>query len=239
VRLCCEQVISVHRSEHSFAQATPSVAEAVGRLGIRHPVVNDVDGDVASEYGRTHALDMFLVDSAGMVRAVKGGKGSAEAMQALVCGFLSSTYKRITCSAPTADAGSHGKSRLTCQSSTKEIELGRGGSWGLSALQSYTHGSAPVKYTDLSHVSIQDGVFVLSGDWASHKDGVAVHADKTSGMVDTHLRLRYHAKELFALMGLEGLESPGKMCADGVHGTAAKGAACAGSCTSQAGAFGL
>jgi len=70
-------------------------------------------------------------------------------------------------------------------------------------------------------------------------DGITVKEDPTSGMVDTHLRLRYHAKAVYALMGVEGMEYPGKMCADGTHGSAKGGASCRESCYHLAGVDGL
>jgi hypothetical protein len=43
---------------------------------------------------------------------------------------------------------------------------------------------------------------VRSGDWITHKEGLVAVANPRSGLVNTHLRLRYHAKAVYALMGL-------------------------------------
>ena len=41
-----------------------------------------------------------------------------------------------------------------------------------------------------------------SGVWTTHKEGMVATADAGSGLVNTHLRLRYHGKAVYALMGL-------------------------------------
>ena len=75
---------------------------------------------------------------------------------------------------------------------------------------------------------LDDGAFVLSGDWTTHQEGMVAAANPDIGFVNSHLRLRYHAKEVFALMGLETLESGmlGAMCADGAQGSAPAGVPC-------------
>lgn len=162
-----EQVVSVHHSKEKFAHALPNVAEAVQRLGIKHAVLNDLDGDVASAYGSSHTLDMFLVDSTGMIRRVEGGNGSAEKMQTAACAVLASTFHRIQCGSPATNPAVPIRGRPTCPASTASFWVGRQGTGGLSTLQAYAPGDAAVKYADMAHVAMHDGVFALSGAWAT------------------------------------------------------------------------
>jgi len=50
--------------------------------------------------------------------------------------------------------------------------------------------------TDMWHAHVR------SGDWITHKEGMVATYNHRSGLVNTHLRLRYHAKGVYALMGL-------------------------------------
>jgi len=108
----------VHHSKEKFAHSLPTVAEAVKRLGIKHAVLNDLDGDVASAYGSSHTLDMFLVDATGMIRRVEGGNGSAEKMQTAACSVLANTFHRLQCGMPATNTAVPIRTRATCQAST-------------------------------------------------------------------------------------------------------------------------
>jgi len=127
--------------------------------------------------------------------------------------------------------------RFACMQKTDELPLGTSwsaasggassGTSGLSHLQGYSAEGTVKAYTDLSGVPLAEGKFVLGGSWLSLAQGVVSRPGKLTGMENSHLRVRYHGKGAYALMGVEGAEdAPDSMCATGHHGTAVAGAAC-------------
>jgi len=270
------RVIGVHRPRYDFARSLPLVADAVQRLKIDYPVVNDVDADVAHAYGAQKLDTIFLVNNDNKIVGRKSGREASAEMLSVICQSLSSKNPSLAClpNAPspalkgTEAAAADSKDGVLqglyvhhygnpnfgtrCRAATSDVFVGeaRGsdlevgkshGRGSLSAQQSYGALLQRSSYTDLAGVTLHDGAFVLSGDWTTHKEGMVATADPVTGFTNTHLRLRYHGKAVYALMGLEAAEAGGgDMCADGVQGNAAAGTPClaASACQDVAGSFG-
>ncbi|MCB0183824.1 MAG: hypothetical protein KDE31_06150, partial [Caldilineaceae bacterium] len=71
-------VIGVHSPKFPTEKITANLAAAVMRHGIHHPVVNDVDFNVWSQYGVRAWPTVVLVDPAGKVVGQQSGEISAE-----------------------------------------------------------------------------------------------------------------------------------------------------------------
>jgi len=233
------RVVGVHRPRYHFARSLPIVADAVQRLKIDYPVVNDVDADLAHAYGAQKLDTIFLVNHDNKIVGRKSGREASVAMLSEVCHSLSSINPLLRClpitppsfllhgteaqkkSAFTHDSVQQGlyvhydnpKFGARCRAATADIFVGEArasaldvgnsaGRGSLSAQQSYGVPKQRASYTDMSGLTLNDGTFVLSGDWITHKEGMVATADPVSGFANTHLRLRYHGKAVYVLMGL-------------------------------------
>jgi len=275
------QVVGVHRPRYDFARSLVLLADAVRRLEIEYPVVNDVDADVAHAYGAKQLDTMYLINDDNLIVGRKRGREAGPIMMSSVCKALASKNPALAClpaaavqtslssSAPAASADAdaarqslytnyygnpnHPRAGHRCRPATADVFVGEArasdldvgttaGRGSLTHLQSYAGLLQRKHYSDMSGVQLDDGAFVLSGDWTTHKEGMVATADAASGFVNTHLRLRYHAKAVYALMGLAAAEEGSMhMCTDGKSGNAAAGTACVQgeACQDLAGPVGL
>jgi thiol-disulfide isomerase/thioredoxin len=81
-------VIGVHTPEFDFARDVSVVKSAVGRLGIRYPVVLDNDQAIWTAYANTCWPTKHLVDAEGSVRGVRQGEGGYGETEAVIQALL-------------------------------------------------------------------------------------------------------------------------------------------------------
>ncbi len=81
-------VISVHSAKFPAEKLTDNIREAVMRHGIQHPVVNDADFAIWSQYGVRAWPTVVLVDPQGKVVAQQSGEIEAEAVGQMITQML-------------------------------------------------------------------------------------------------------------------------------------------------------
>jgi hypothetical protein len=77
-------IVGVHTPEFLWERAYDRVVDAVQRLGIRYPVVQDNDEAIWRRYGVRAWPTGVLVDRRGIVRATHIGEGAYAETEALI-----------------------------------------------------------------------------------------------------------------------------------------------------------
>jgi hypothetical protein len=91
------QVVGVHRPRYDFARSLVLLADAVRRLEIEYPVVNDVDADVAHAYGAKQLDTMYLINDDNLIVGRKSGREAGPIMMSSVCKALASKNPALAC----------------------------------------------------------------------------------------------------------------------------------------------
>ena len=94
------RVVGVHRPRYDFARNLVLLADAVRRLEIEYPVVNDVDADVAHAYGAKALDTMFLINSDNLIVGRKSGREAGVTMSPTVCKALTANAPALVCAPP-------------------------------------------------------------------------------------------------------------------------------------------
>ncbi len=81
-------VISVHSAKFPAEKITDNIREAVMRHGIQHPVVNDADFAIWSQYGVRAWPTVVLVDPQGKVVAQQSGEIEAQAVGQVIAQMI-------------------------------------------------------------------------------------------------------------------------------------------------------
>lgn len=81
-------VISVHSAKFPAEKITSNIREAVMRHGIQHPVVNDANFDIWSQYGVRAWPTVILVDPKGKVAGQQSGEIEAETVGEVIAAMI-------------------------------------------------------------------------------------------------------------------------------------------------------
>ncbi len=88
-------VIGVHSGKYDREHDDDSIREAVLRLGLPHPVVNDPDFAIWNLYGATAWPTVAVIDPAGNVVGLRPGEGVYPALQPVVAALIDEFSGRI------------------------------------------------------------------------------------------------------------------------------------------------
>lgn len=81
-------IVGVHTPEFGFERDASNVADAVGRLGIRYPVVQDNGRSTWDAYGNEYWPADYLIDAHGRVRYTAFGEGDYDKTEAAIRSLL-------------------------------------------------------------------------------------------------------------------------------------------------------
>jgi cytochrome c biogenesis protein CcdA/thiol-disulfide isomerase/thioredoxin len=103
-------IVGVHSPEFPFERSASNVRAAIGRLGIRYPVVQDNDLATWSAWGNQYWPASYLVDATGEVRWAHAGEGAEDAKEQAVRALLGEAGRPLPSAeggfdVPTADRG--------------------------------------------------------------------------------------------------------------------------------------
>ena len=94
-------IVGVHSPEFPFERSASNVRAAIGRLGIRYPVVQDNDLATWSAWGNQYWPASYLVDATGEVRWAHAGEGAEDAKEQAVRSLLAEAGRPV----PRAEGG--------------------------------------------------------------------------------------------------------------------------------------
>ncbi|MFI5009789.1 MAG: cytochrome c biogenesis protein DipZ [Solirubrobacterales bacterium] len=81
-------IVGVHTPEFAFEHEASNVAEAIARLGIRYPVVQDNEYGTWNAYGNQSWPADYLVDASGQVRYAAIGEGDYDKTESAIRALL-------------------------------------------------------------------------------------------------------------------------------------------------------
>src|SRR5947209_2553192 len=87
-------VIGVHSAKFPGEKETPAVEQAVRRLSVGHPVVNDRDRRVWREYAVSSWPTLMLIDPRGKLIGVHEGEFALEEMDAAVARLIAEADRK-------------------------------------------------------------------------------------------------------------------------------------------------
>jgi thiol-disulfide isomerase/thioredoxin len=147
-------IVGVHTPEFAFEHEAGNVADAIGRLGIRYPVVQDNEYGTWNAYGNQSWPADYLIDASGQVRYVAIGEGEYDKTESAIRALLAQAGSAV-------GAKSHPKGIVTpSEETTPETYLGtaRAQGWIASPVRGVHDYGAPPASLGLSR-------FAYSGTW--------------------------------------------------------------------------
>ena len=86
-------LIGVHTPRADYERNVSNVREAIGRMGVRYPVVIDNSQKIWEDYRCDLWPTQFVIDASGTIRYVHGGVGRYEELETLVQELLNESAK--------------------------------------------------------------------------------------------------------------------------------------------------
>jgi thiol-disulfide isomerase/thioredoxin len=151
-------IAGVHTPEFAFERNTANVRAAIGRQGIRYPVVQDNDYGTWNAFGNQYWPAKYLIDARGRVRYVHFGEGEYKETEAAI--------RTLLAEAGDARLGAAATPRAVVETvghrATPETYLGSARAKGFSPVgpRPGTH-----DYTALAPAKLPQSVFSLGGRW--------------------------------------------------------------------------
>ena len=193
------EIVGVHSPEFDFEKDVGSVTAAVRRLGVSWPVAIDSEMATWNAWSNQYWPAEYLIDQQGRVAYAHFGEGDYEQTDAAVAQLLGTA-------AATPAAGDGSLAPAPGTDTTPELYAGseRGHLAGGAA---YGQPGAPVGYPDPGPPAQPDAIQV-TGRWADH-------AQWLEATGPGHVRLRFHASDLYLVVGTAGPALPVSVLVDG------------------------
>jgi cytochrome c biogenesis protein CcdA/thiol-disulfide isomerase/thioredoxin len=176
-------IIGVHTPEFAFEHVSSNVRNAVQRLGIRYPVVQDNRFKTWDNYANQYWPAEYLIDRTGHVRHTHFGEGEYPNTEALIRRLLAVSGKRATQLPDTTPT----------EAMTPETYL------GYARIANYSGTPVvpdePARYTFAN--SLVSNAFSYDGTWR-------VASEEITAIRDARLRLDFQAKNVYLVLGGRG-----------------------------------
>ncbi len=177
-------IVGVHTPEFAFERVPSNVRSAVKKFGIRYPVALDNGYQTWNAYQNEYWPAEYLIDRAGVIRRTHFGEGEYGETDAAIRRLLGEKVRRASA---VADA-------TPTQAVTPESYLGyeriaryAGSQLVAGREASYKFPTRPLRADELSY----------SGRWL-------VSGQRIVAGVDARLRLRFHARHVYLVLGGRG-----------------------------------
>jgi len=196
---CGLLVIGVHEPSYNFGKDAAIVQQSLHRMNIDYPVVLDNSGNIALAYNVQMSPTMCLIDKEMRIRAFLYGSEDCVEFERTLRQLLSEAGygNEIPDTITSVHFDLQEKSRRFKRS--RDISLGylRG---TIGNPEGFVPESA-MEYTD-SKLYISERCY-LSGQWVIERDGIrCLNSAEQPG----YLTVSYEAKDVYALIGVEGAE---------------------------------
>jgi hypothetical protein len=179
------EIIGVHTPEFKFARDPGQVKAAVGRLGIRWPVILDNDQAIWTAYANRYWPTMYLVDDKGYLRYRHIGEGAYAQSEAVIQSLLTDLNPNLELPEPLPPLRPEDALGAVCSPTTPELHV--------DAL-----GNAQPPLEEQLMLTIPadrlDGHFYLDGTWRVIDDGLTLESEKGT------ITLPYHAASVNAVL---------------------------------------
>ncbi|OBK12873.1 cytochrome c biogenesis protein DipZ [Mycobacterium asiaticum] len=183
------EVVGVHTPEYAFEKVPENVAKGAADLGIRYPVALDNSFSTWTNYHNSYWPAEYLIDAGGTVRHLKFGEGDYDTTEQLIRQLLTDANPGVKLPPPVGAPDLTPKSFTTAETYLavgKAVNYGGGGG--------YDEGTATFSYPP----SLSSDSFALNGQWSLDYQGATAAGDNSG------LKLNYHAKNIYAVVGGTG-----------------------------------
>lgn len=179
-------IVGVHSPEFAFEHELGNVRSAVKRLGVRYPVALDNDFDTWNAYQNQYWPAEYLLDRQGHIRHAHFGEGEYDRTERLIRRLLAMPTRQLPVASAVAD-------RTPTGLVTPESYL------GYQRLDRYAgsriHPDADTDYRLPERLSQNE--LAYGGRWR-------VEAQRIVARRDARLRLDYHARDVYLVLGGRG-----------------------------------
>lgn len=179
------EIVGVHTPEFSFERHGAQVQAAVGRLGIRWPVVLDNEKVLWNAYANRSWPSVYLIDARGYVRFSHIGEGGYEGTERAIQALLAEVTPGLTFPEPLPPVRPEDAPGAVCVPCTPELHADALGNPRAS-------GPGPHAY-DLP-ADREDGRVYLEGRWKTAGEGLVADGDR--GVI----ALPFHAASVNAVL---------------------------------------
>lgn len=195
-------IIGVHDPEFDIAYPVDHVQAAVKRFHLPYPVVVDDGFRIWKSYRSNSWPNRFLVDARGVVRYHRSGEGADSAFERAIQRLLREAHPGLKFPASDTIPPERNPFAAECGLPTPEMYVGDWFGRGILANPQGYRGGKTLDYKLPSEIA--DGAAAVSGLWKTDKNGMTAegkHPDQKPS--SDRLEMRYHARELYAVMNVE------------------------------------
>jgi peroxiredoxin len=203
------EIIGVHDPEFDIAYPVKNVKSAVERFGLPYPVVVDDWFRIWRAYHNSSWPNRFLIDAQGNIRYNRVGEGGNSAMEHAIQELLKEAHSGLIFAASEKIPAEEFAFAPSCGIPTPEMYVGYMHGRGILSNPQGYHKGKTLHYK--LPPAVEDGHAAVSGRWETD-DGR--NPDQSNGMIyrgkkkgdgpsGDELEMRYHARELYAVMNVE------------------------------------
>ena len=193
------EIIAVHDPEFDIAYPVERVREAVKRFGLPYPVVVDDDHKIWNSYHNSTWPNRFLIDAKGFIRFDRPGEGADSAFEHAIQSLLEEAHPGLKFPESYTIPPEENALAPNCGAPTNEMYVGHWGDRGILANREGYRDGKTIDYELPS--SVEDGHAVVSGRWETDRNGMVYRGKRKQDTPSTdELKMRYHARELYAVM---------------------------------------
>lgn len=178
-------LVGVHSPEFRFGRSLDQVRAAVGRLGIRWPVILDNEFRLWQAYANSVWPSLYLLDGAGYIRFRQRGEGNYAAIERAIQQLLAEGGRSIPFDEPVPPIRPEDAPGVICPPTTPELHMDAIGNPGLLATVPTLLKAPPLRC---------DGRFYLEGLWRAVDEGWALAGERGE------IILPYHAASVSAVL---------------------------------------
>jgi alkyl hydroperoxide reductase subunit AhpC len=195
------EIIGVHDPEFDIAYRVANVRAADKRFQLPYPIVVDDHFRIWQSYYNNTWPNRFLIDAKGFIRYNRSGEGADDSFERAIQELLKEAHPGL--SFPAGDTISPERDAFApdCGVPTPEMYVG---DWGGRGILSNAEGYHDGKTLDYKlPPSVDDGHAAVEGRWQTDKSGMIYRGKhKGSEPGPDHLIMRYHARELYAVLNV-------------------------------------
>jgi cytochrome c biogenesis protein CcdA/thiol-disulfide isomerase/thioredoxin len=177
-------IVGVHAPEFAFEHVSSNVRDAIARFGIEYPVVQDNDFGTWDNYQNQYWPAKYLIDRKGHVRYVHFGEGSYDETEAAIRSLLGAGDVAETDVVELKPSGTN----------TPESYLGYE--------RIFRYAGTPIRRDRLAGYAFPKGTPQV--DTLSYDGKWRVEAERIVAGDGARLRLRFHARDVFLVLGGKG-----------------------------------
>jgi len=178
------EIVGVHTPEFRFARRPQFVKAAIGRLGLRWPVILDNKQEIWTSYANRYWPTVYLIDPQGYIRFSHAGDRGYTQIETAIQTLLQEYDPTLKLPPPLAALRAADIPGAVCTPTTPELHV--------DALADPLPGNEPSEFSlSMDHT---DGHFYLEGFWLLNKDGLTLTSENGT------ILLPYNACDVYAVL---------------------------------------